>query len=266
MNNNEENKIVTEPVVQPAVEPVPVQPTVEPTPVQPTVEPTPVQPAVEPTPVQPTVEPVPVQPTVEPVPQQPIEPTPVPQPETTTKSKKGKYILTVIFFLLLFILIFFLPEITTYIDKLTGNEYVVPEIRDDPNLNYNSCQLEINNDKEVYNYEYKIYQDDTNSQITKITVVTNTSSDSEEFINETDRLCLVYQDTVKESYDVSCEKTDNSYTMIEYFNYKNEEQINIEAEISEMNATILNYTSSTRSEQVLADLHDAGFACREIFE
>ncbi len=207
-------------------------------------------------------------PTVQPVEQPAQEPQPTIEPveqPAQEKSKKGKYIATTIFFLLLFTGVFFLPEITVFVDELMGTSPQYIEVKEEEKLLYYNCDLEIDNNDVLYKYNYHIYQNDDTSMISSIVVTTTTNTEKEEVIDTTNRLCIVYQDTVKDIYEVECDLDEQEHTMVEYFTYM-DEMTSIDKEISEMNATILEYTSETRSLQVVGELRDSGYQCREIFE
>ncbi len=171
----------------------------------------------------------------------------------------------IIFFILLFIGVYFLPEITRFIDDLMGTSYEYIAVDEEEKLLYYNCDLEIDNDDVLYKYNYHVYQNDDTNLITSIAVTTTTQTEKQDILDTNNRLCIVYQDTVKDNYEVKCKLDEQEHTMVEYFTYMDGIK-SIDKEISEMNATILEYTSETRTLQVVGELRDSGYQCREIFE
>lgn len=249
----------------------PVQPTVSPT-ANATAQAAPAQPVTQ-TPTAQVSQPA--QPTTQSVqnnqaPTQPAKPLTKKEAKRLAKEKAKqekraksnfRYIMTIILFVLLFAFVFYLPEISHYINEkqyLKGDEEVITT----GNL---ECTKK-DNDKD-YDYEYSNTFSFTNSKLTRLYFKTSTSGSLSKDLDHLEKIkdkCDNLKIQVKklDGVAVKCDLDDKTVTVEQELNYVDIDVDKVTNAYVEAGGVYPNYKYNDNINKVEKDMKAAGYTCK----
>lgn len=182
----------------------------------------------------------------------------------TNPPKKGKYVILVLFFIALLLMIWFLPEISSYIEimkakKQQGVETITTGVL--------KCELERSSD----NYDLSYQQDFSfeDSKLTKLSYVEQTRGDMISDAADLDAMNLECENlsTMVKSLDgvlVSCDLNDGTMTKKQTFDFNSLDLETVTAAFTEVGSIYPNYEKGQSIDTIEKNMKASGYSCERI--
>lgn len=177
---------------------------------------------------------------------------------------KGKYAILIIFFIALLLMVWFLPEISSYIETLKAEKQQSNEIITTGLL---KCELERSSDNYDLSYQQNFSFED--SKLTKLSYIEETRGDMNQDAAELDTMNLECENlsTIAKGLDgisVSCELSGGTMTEKQVFDFSSLDPESVTAAFTEAGAIYPNYKNGQSIDTIERNMKASGYSCERI--
>jgi len=182
--------------------------------------------------------------------------------EERRANSNFKYIMTILLFIGLFTMVYYLPDISSYMSAYQQNKAnQTNEIIKTGNL---TCKLTKSNKK--YDLEYKSIFAFTDSKLTKLTYMAKTKGDTSldyEELTQMNEKCELLKDQTKllNGITVKCSLSNGVNTNIQELDYANIDEEKVTTSYIEAGGTYPNYKYEDNIDKIEKEMNAAGYTC-----
>lgn len=182
------------------------------------------------------------------------------------KSSKGKSIGVILIFVLLFGVVIFLPQISSYLDSRKHTEEIVkPNTEEEPTMT-RICTLNKQNSSQQTSITLEfVYQNNALKKETLTNVVIPLDNNEIENLRDMQLRCQAFKDTIEQQEGIKqeCSLSDNRYSITQEIDYSKLEDITSQQNIGELEGFYPEFTLNQDRMVIETQLTDVGYSCRD---
>lgn len=175
---------------------------------------------------------------------------------------KGKYILMIVFFIFMFALVYFLPDITNFVSIKKAEK----EQREAPVITTGllTCKLDRSTDR--FNISYTAQFNFSDSKLNKLTYVISTKGDAvldSDYLDDLMNKCGLLQDQVNslDGVKVNCNQSDNTVVETQNFTYASVNEDMVTSAYIEAGGVYPEFKNEQNIDTIEKNMNASGYTC-----